>query len=210
MSKIIIGVCGGTASGKSSICKDIITKLSNHKVNIISQDNFYKSLDNSINVNNYNFDHPNAIDFDYLLECINKLKEGVSVEIPIYDFSTHTRLIDKKIIIPTAEVILVEGILIFNDERLRKLFDLKIFIETDSDLALIRRIQRDISDRNRNIDSIIDQYIKYVKPSYEEFVLPYKKYADIIIPNINYNVIAIDMMIKHIGGQLVSLNSFRD
>jgi uridine kinase len=202
MSKIIIGVCGGSASGKSSICKDIISKLSNHKVNIISQDNFYKSLDSTIDVDKYNFDHPNAIDFDYLLECINKLKEGNSIDIPIYDFVSHTRLLNDIITIPSAEVILVEGILIFNDERLRYMFDLKIFIETDSDLALIRRIQRDMSDRKRTLNSIIDQYIKFVKPSYEEFVLPYKKYADIIIPNINYNVIAIDMLIIHIRGQL--------
>ena len=198
MSKIIIGICGGSASGKSSICKDIINKLSNHKVNIISQDNFYKSLDSSIDVDNYNFDHPNAIDFDHLLTTICNLKEGISVDIPIYDFSTHTRL-DKTINIPPVEVILVEGILIFNDERIRDLFDLKIFIETDNDLALIRRIQRDIHDRNRNVNSIIEQYIKYVKPSYEKFVLPYKKYADIIVPNINYNIIAIDMLIKHIN-----------
>jgi len=202
MSKIIIGVCGGSASGKSSICKDIISKLSNHKVNIISQDNFYKSLDSSIDADKYNFDHPNAIDFDYLLECINKLKEGNSIDIPIYDFVSHTRLLNDIITIPSAEVILVEGILIFNDDRLRDIFDLKIFIETDSDLALIRRIQRDMSDRKRTLNSIIDQYIKFVKPSYEEFVLPYKKYADIIIPNINYNVIAIDMLIIHIRGQL--------
>ena len=201
MSKLVIGICGGSASGKSSICNDIINRLSHHKVNIISQDNFYKSLDNTIDIDNYNFDHPDAIDIDLLIKNIQLLKSEKSIDIPIYDFKTHTRL-NSTINIPISEVIIVEGILIFNDKRCRDLFDIKIFIETDSDIALIRRILRDQKERGRNIDSIIDQYIKFVKPSYEEWVLPYKKYADIIIPNINYNIIAIDMVMKHIKNLL--------
>ena len=197
MSKLVIGVCGGSASGKTSICRDIIQRLSHHRVNIISQDNFYKPLDPSINTDTYNFDHPDAIDFEAFYNAIDSLKKGVSTEIPIYDFKTHNRLREKHII-PESDVILVEGILIFNDIKCRDMYDLKIFIETDSDVALMRRIMRDKTERERTLESIIDQYTTFVKPSYEQWVLPTKKYANIIIPNAEYNHVAIDMLIQHI------------
>ena len=199
MSKLVIGVCGGSASGKTSICRDIILKLSNHRVNIISQDNFYKPLDQTINTDDYNFDHPDAIDFDDFYTAIHTLKNGKSVDIPIYDFKTHNRLKDKTQFIPESDVILVEGILIFSDIKCRELYDIKIFIETDGDLALIRRILRDTNERDRTLESVIDQYTMFVKPSYEQWVLPTKKYANIIIPNAEYNYVAIDMLMHHIN-----------
>jgi uridine kinase len=199
MSKLVIGICGGSASGKTSICSDIIYRLSHHRVNIISQDNFYKPLDPSINTDTYNFDHPDAIDFEAFYNAIDNLKKGLSMEIPIYDFKTHNRLPDKVHIIPESDVILVEGILIFNDIACRNLYDIKIFIETDSDLALMRRIIRDTNERDRTLESIIDQYTMFVKPSYEQWVLPTKKYANIIIPNAEYNHVAIDIILHHIN-----------
>ncbi|KAI7906064.1 uridine kinase [Cokeromyces recurvatus] len=201
----MIGIAGGSASGKTSVAERILKNLNVPWVVILSMDSFYNILSPEnkklANENNFNFDHPSALDYDLLLETLIKLKEGKSVTIPIYNFSTHSRE-EKTTTIYGANVIIFEGVLAFHDKRIRDMMDVRIFVDTDSDIQLARRIQRDTLYRGRDVSGILDQYTRFVKPAFDNYVRPTMKYADVIIPRGLENVIAIDLMTKHIQSQL--------
>lgn len=198
----VIGVSGGTASGKTTVCDMIISQLHNKRVVLVNQDSFYQILsdENLKQVKRYNFDHPDAFDSDLLLSCMERLKLGQAVDIPIYDFKTHKRTSSYKV--NPSDVIILEGILVFHEPRVRDLMNMKIFVDTDSDLRLARRIQRDTVERGRDIQSVLNQYSEFVKPGFEEFILPSKKYADVIIPRGSDNHVAIDLIVQHIRTKL--------
>ena len=199
---IIIGIAGGTGSGKTTLAERIIEELNEPNVLIIKQDAYYKShselsFDERKKIN---FDHPDAFDTSLLIKHLNNLKNNVPINLPQYDFTTHLR---KKETIPTSphKVIMLEGILIFENKELRNLLDIKIFVDTDADVRILRRIKRDIQDRGRTFKSVYNQYMNTVRPMHLEFVEPSKKYADVIVPEGGMNIIAIDMIvskIKHI------------
>uniref|UniRef100_A0A5B7C529 Uridine kinase n=1 Tax=Davidia involucrata TaxID=16924 RepID=A0A5B7C529_DAVIN len=199
----IIGAAGGTASGKTTVCNMIISQLHDQRVVLVNQDAFYQSLSNEQleKVHEYNFDHPDAFNTELLLLCMEKLKQGQAVNIPNYDFKTHKSTESARKVNP-SDVIILEGILVLHDPRVRDLMNMKIFVDTDSDLRLARRIRRDTVERGRNIQNVLDQYAKHVKPSFEEFILPSKKYADIIIPRGADNDVAIDLIVQHICTKL--------
>ncbi|KAK6155236.1 hypothetical protein DH2020_009484 [Rehmannia glutinosa] len=199
----IIGVAGGTASGKTTVCNMIISQLHDQRVVLVNQDAFYRSLSNEQlqKVNEYNFDHPDAFDTELLLSCMEKLRHGRTVSIPNYDFKTHKSIEPGRMVNP-SDVIILEGILVLHDSRVRDLMNMKIFVDTDSDVRLSRRIQRDTVERGRNVENVLDQYAKFVKPSFEEFILPSKKHADVIIPRGADNHVAIDLIVQHICTKL--------
>ncbi len=199
MGKVmIVGVAGGSASGKTTI----IEKLKDHfkeDIEVLCHDYYYRANDDLTmeERNNLNYDHPNAFETERMINDIKKLKNGESIYRPEYDYTIHTR--SKNIYLVEAKaVIIVDGFLILENKELRDLMDVKIFVDTDADERLMRRILRDVAERGRTVDSILTQYRNTVKPMHEEFVEPSKKYADIIIPRGGENKIAIDMMIKHI------------
>ena len=192
---LIIGIAGGTGSGKTTVVNQIINELPADEVCVISQDSYYKVTDNlsySERVK-INFDHPRAIDFDLLTEHIGNLKAHKVIEQPIYSFVTHNRTKDTIKTHP-RKVVIVEGILIFNNEKLRNLFDIKVFVHADADERLIRRIRRDISERGRDIEEVLHRYQETLKPMHQQFIEPTKNFADIIIPNDRYNTVAVDIV----------------
>jgi len=197
----IIAVAGGTASGKTSVCTEIVRKLGidNHRVAIISQDCFYKSLteEDLEHVHDYNFDHPDAFDWQLIEDTLRDLREGKPVKIPVYDFVTHSRL-QESTSLCAIDIILFEGILIFYQQKIMQYMNMKIFVDTDADTRLARRIKRDIKDRGRDLDGVLKQYQKFVKPAFDEYILPTKKYADVIIPRGADNTVAIDLIVEHI------------
>ncbi|KAL6518785.1 Uridine kinase-like protein 5 [Orobanche hederae] len=200
----IIGVAGGTASGKTTVCNMIISQLHDQqRVVLVNQDAFYHSLSNEQlqKVGEYNFDHPDAFNTELLLSCMEKLRHGRTVRIPNYDFKTHKSTEPARMVNP-SDVIILEGILVLHDSRVRALMNMKIFVDTDSDVRLARRIQRDTVERGRNVENVLDQYIKFVKPSFEEFILPSKKHADVIIPRGGDNDVALDLIVQHIRTKL--------
>lgn len=204
----IIGVCGGTASGKSTVCEYIATHLAGEDVGVIPSDAFYRPLSSEEKERAYkqdfNFDAPDAIDFESLKSAVRKAKEYENQALPVYDFATHSRT-KETVFFPKRQVIIVEGILIFSDPELLAMMDLKVFVECDADVRLARRVTRDISERGRQLVGVIDQYFRFVKPSFDTFVEPSKRYADVIIPNASstgVNLIAIDVLCKHILAQL--------
>ncbi|EJW88069.1 uridine kinase [Wuchereria bancrofti] len=222
MTKVpfIIGVAGGTASGKSSVCSRIMEKLGKaheRRVVTISQDSFYRSLSDEeirkANRGEFNFDHPDAIEFTLMISILHKMKKGESVIVPKYDFCTNSRSKDSDVI-ESADVIIVEGILILYDQELRNLFDMKLFVDADSDDRLARRVQRDTQERGRSLSQVLHQYLNLVKPAFEEFCLPTKKYADVIVPRGADNNVAIDLILHHIREILripsSSVDSFPD
>jgi len=201
----IIGVAGGTASGKTSVC-DIIVKecgIDQSRVAIISQDCFYKPLnhDQIANVKDYNFDHPDAFDFELIEETLRDLSQGKAVKIPIYDYVTHSRKAESDSLY-AIDVILFEGILVFYQQKIIKYFNIKIFVDTDADIRLARRILRDMASRGRDLNGVLQQYQTFVKPSFDEYVLPTKKNADVIVPRGADNVVAIDLLVQHIKTKL--------
>ncbi|XP_028051218.1 uridine kinase-like protein 1, chloroplastic isoform X5 [Camellia sinensis] len=200
----VIGVSGGTASGKTAVCDLIIQQLHDHRVVLVNQDSFYRDLiaEEAQRVHEYNFDHPDAFDSEQLVECIEKLKSGQSVQVPIYDFKNHRRCADNFRQVNASDVIILDGILVFHDSRVRNLMNMKIFVDTDDDVRLARRIRRDIVERGRDINSVLEQYAKFVKPAFDDFVLPAKKYADVIIPRGGENHVAIDLIVQHIRTKL--------
>jgi len=196
----IIGVAGGTASGKTTVCDQIMHKLHDQRVSMLSMDSFYKGLcpEDKQNVNEYNFDHPNAFDVEEICQVLSILKSGKSAELPTYCFVTHQRLTETRII-NSADVVIIEGILLFQFEQIVEQLNMKIFVDTDDDVRLARRIQRDTVERGRDVAGVISQYTKFVKPMFEQFVLPSKKIADIIIPWARGdNLVAIDLIVQHI------------
>ena len=193
---IIIGVAGGSGSGKTTIARKLLETFEAEDAVLVEQDAYYKELHiESIDERaKMNFDHPNAIEFELLRENLLDLVHGKTVERPIYDFSTHMRKSEKVIINP-SRIIIVEGILIFAIPEIRELFDIKIFVDTDADEMLLRRMERDIKERGRTFESVRDQYLSTVKPMYLEFAEPSKRYADVIIPRGGENKVAINMVI---------------
>ncbi|MBN1469015.1 MAG: uridine kinase [Fusobacteriaceae bacterium] len=193
---IIIGIAGGSGSGKTTVARRLLETFKEEDAILIEQDAYYRELyiDSIDERAKMNFDHPNAIEFELLEKQLKDLYSGFSIERPIYDFATHMRKEETKHINP-SKIIIVEGILIFAVPEIRKLFDVKIFVDTDADEMLLRRIERDITERGRTFESVRDQYLSTVKPMYLEFAEPSKRYADIIIPRGGENKIAINMVI---------------
>ncbi|MEY8662936.1 uridine kinase [Ligilactobacillus faecis] len=196
---IIIGVTGGSGSGKTSVSRAIFDQLHGHSLMMLQEDSYYKSQDDVPfeERTKVNYDHPNAFDTDLLIEQLEDLLEWKTIEIPVYDYAAHTR--SKEVVVQEPrEVIIVEGILTLNDARLRDLMDIKIFVDTDDDIRIIRRIQRDIEERGRTLQSVIDQYLDTVKPMYHQFIEPSKRYADIIVPEGGENQVAIDLLVTKV------------
>ncbi|TGY55764.1 uridine kinase [Ligilactobacillus murinus] len=196
---IIIGVTGGSGSGKTSVSRAIFDQLHGHSLMMLQEDSYYKSQDDVPfeERTKVNYDHPNAFDTDLLIEQLEDLLNWKTIEIPVYDYAAHTR--SKEVLVQEPrEVIIVEGILTLNDARLRDLMDIKIFVDTDDDIRIIRRIQRDIEERGRTLQSVIDQYLETVKPMYHQFIEPSKRYADIIVPEGGENQVAIDLLVTKV------------
>ena len=192
---ILIGIAGGTGSGKTSIAKAIASDFGKSEVALIEQDSYYKDLSNLIMEERslVNFDHPDAIDFTLMSDHLKELLAGNMVDVPIYDFTTHTRRRESREI-KKHHIIVLEGILTLFDQTIRNMMDIKIYVETADDIRIIRRIKRDINKRNRIFDSVIEQYYKTVRPMHIQFVEPTKKYADIIIPEGGKNKAAVDIL----------------
>ncbi|SIT82667.1 uridine kinase [Edaphobacillus lindanitolerans] len=196
---LIIGIAGGSGSGKTSVTRSIYNVVKEHSVVVIEHDYYYKDQSHLAFEERLktNYDHPFAFDTDLLIEHINELLEGKAVDRPVYDYALHTRS-DKTEVIEPKEVIIIEGILVLDDARLRELMDIKLFVDTDADLRIIRRLQRDITERGRSIDSVIGQYLSVVRPMHNQFIEPTKRYADVIIPEGGENKVAIDLMVTKI------------
>ena len=192
---LVIGIAGGTGSGKTTVVNQIINELPENEVCVISQDSYYKSTDSLTYEERIkiNFDHPRAIDFELLEKHITELKKGEIIQQPVYSFVTHNRTKDYIETHP-RKVVIIEGILIFNNKKLLDLFDIKIFVHADADERLIRRVSRDIKERGRDIDEVLDRYKNTLKPMHQQFIEPTKSFADIIIPNDRYNTVAIDIV----------------
>ncbi|HEV7376350.1 MAG TPA: uridine kinase [Pyrinomonadaceae bacterium] len=202
---MIIGICGGTGSGKTTVANSILESVNASEVAFIQQDSYYRNLkDLPLDYRNVvNFDHPDALDNDLLVHHIRKLKAGGSVELPIYDFKTHTRL-NEIILIEPKPIVIVEGILIYTDARLLEQMDIKVFVDTPDDIRFIRRLKRDIAERGRTVDSVIEQYLATVRPMHMQFVEPSKRYADVIIPEGGHNLVSIDLISGKIRERLAS------
>jgi uridine kinase len=196
---LVIGIAGGSGSGKTTVAQEILNRVGPELIAYLPHDAYYKDLSGlpPIQRAEVNFDHPNSLDNDLLIMHVRALKAHKPAKLPVYDFSTHSRT-ERTILISPRNVIIVEGILIFAEAELRKLFDIKIFVDTDSDLRFIRRLERDIAERGRTTESVIHQYLKTVRPMHLEFVEPSKRYADIIIPEGGFNAAALDMVVARI------------
>jgi len=196
---LIIGIAGGSCSGKTSVTHAIYDVFKDHSVAVIEQDYYYKDQSHLTFEERLltNYDHPLAFDTDLLIEHIHTLLDRKPIEKPVYDYVNHTRS-NEVVHVEPKDVIIVEGILVLEDERLRGLMDIKLFVDTDSDLRIIRRIQRDIKERGRTADSVIEQYISAVRPMHNLFIEPTKRYADVIIPEGGDNDVAIDLMVTKI------------
>jgi uridine kinase len=202
---MIIGICGGTGSGKTTVANRILQSVSAEEVVFIQQDLYYRNLkDMPLDYRNAaNFDHPDAIDNELLANHLKKLKAGESVELPIYDFRTHSRLPDTTPI-QAKPIVIVEGILIFAEARLREQMDIKVFVDTPDDIRFIRRLRRDIAERGRTLDSVIEQYMATVRPMHMQFIEPSKRFADVIIPEGGHNLVSIDLISGKIREKLAS------
>ena len=199
---IVIGIAGGTGSGKSTLVQKIKEEFRD-EIAILSHDFYYKRHDDMSYEDRcaLNYDHPNAFDTDLMIEHIRQLKAWTVVERPVYDFSIHNR-VDETVAVHPAKVVVAEGILIFENQELRDLCDIKVFIDTDSDVRILRRILRDVRERGRTLDSVVSQYLTTVKPMHEQFVEPSKKYVDLIIPEGGYNRVALEMLNERIHALL--------
>ncbi|MGI8383256.1 uridine kinase [Robertmurraya sp. P23] len=196
---VVIGVAGGSGSGKTSVTKSIYESFKGHSILMLEQDFYYKDqshlpFEERLKTN---YDHPLAFDNDLLIKHIESLLRYEAIAKPVYDYSVHTRSSDV-IHVEPKDVIILEGILVLEDERLRNLMDIKLYVDTDADLRIIRRLVRDIKERERSMDSVIDQYVNVVRPMHNQFIEPTKRYADIIIPEGGHNFVAIDLMVTKI------------
>jgi uridine kinase len=200
---MIIGICGGTGSGKTTVARRILENVSQDQVIFLQQDSYYRNLgDMPVELRHrINFDHPDALDNDLFANHVKALRAGEAVEMPVYDFSRHTRT-NETVHIEPKPILILEGILIFADAALREMMDIKIFVDTADDLRFIRRLQRDTQDRGRTVESVIKQYLDTVRPMHEQFVEPSKRYADVVIPEGGYNEVGIDLISGKIRAQL--------
>lgn len=196
---VVIGIAGGSGSGKTSVTNSIYEVFKEHSVVVIEQDYYYKDQSHLEFEERLatNYDHPLAFDTDLLINHINELLERRPIEKPVYNYALHTRS-EETIVIEPKDVIILEGILVLEDKRLRDLMDIKLFVDTDGDLRIIRRLLRDINERGRTINSVIDQYLTVVRPMHNQFIEPTKRYADVIIPEGGQNEVAIDLMVTKI------------
>ena len=201
---MVIGIAGGTGSGKTTITRRLI-ECFGEEVSVIHHDNYYKAHhDMSYEERaKLNYDHPNAFDTDLLIRDLRRLKQGKSVSCPVYDYSIHDRT-DRTVTIHPTRVIIVEGILIYESRELCREMDIKIYVDTDADVRILRRIVRDVRDRARSLESVIDQYLTTVKPMHEEFVEPSKRRADVIIPEGGQNRVALEMVIERVRAHLAN------
>ena len=197
---LVIGIAGGSGSGKTTVAQEILQRVGRERIAFLQHDSYYKDLTGLPPTQRaeVNFDHPNSLENELLIQHVASLRDGKPVEVPIYDFSTDRRTGETFTVQP-QRVILVEGILIFTEVTLREMFDVKIFVDTDSDLRLIRRLQRDITERGRTTESVIEQYLSTVRPMHLEFVEPSKRYADVIIPEGGFNTAALDMVVARVN-----------
>lgn len=200
---VVIGIAGGTGSGKTTVAEAIVRRIGPERIALIQQDSYYKDqshlpMEERVRIN---YDHPDSIDTALLIRHLQELIAGRPVEVPIYDFTTYTRTPHTRRVEPRP-VILVEGILVFVEKALRDLFDIKIYVDADLDIRFIRRLQRDLAERGRTLESVIQQYLSTVRPMHLEFVEPSKRYADIIIPEGGFNTVALDMIIARIRAML--------
>jgi uridine kinase len=200
---IIIGVAGGTASGKTTVSDAILERVGRDRIVYIQHDSYYRDLGHLPleERRKLNFDHPDALETELLVSHLRKLRSGQSIEVPCYDFTTYQRRAEPRRVEP-RRVILVEGILIFVDRELRDMMDIKLYVDTDPDLRFIRRLQRDLKERGRALETVIQQYLTTVRPMHLEFVEPSKRYADVIIPAGGFNETAIDMIVARVQGML--------
>lgn len=196
---ITIGVAGGSGAGKSTVARVILERIGEENIAYVPHDSYYRDLSDLPREQRalINFDHPDSLDTDLFIQHIRMLQNGQPIPMPVYDFSTHSRTSEVRIVQP-QRVILVEGILIFAEARLRELFDVRIFVDTDDDVRFIRRLQRDISERGRTIESVINQWMQTVRPMHLEFVEPSKRYAHVIIPEGGLNEVAMEMVVARI------------
>ncbi len=200
---LVIGIAGGSGSGKTTVAQQILQRVGEDRIAFLQHDSYYKDLSHLSPEQRarVNFDHPDSLETDLLVQHIQMLRRGEAVRVPVYDFTTHTRR-PETIRVEPRGLILVEGILVFVEKALRDLFDLKIFVDTDADIRFIRRLQRDIRERGRTMESVIQQYLSTVRPMHLEFVEPSKRYADVIIPEGGYNTPALDMVVAHLEALL--------
>ncbi len=200
---LVIGIAGGSGSGKTTVAQEILNRVGADRIAYLQHDSYYKDLSGLPPTlrQEINFDHPHSLETELLITHLEALRDHQSVEVPIYNFATHSRT-DQTFTVSPRGVILVEGILIFAEPELRKLFDVKIFVDTDSDLRFIRRLQRDITERGRTTESVVKQYQSTVRPMHLEFVEPSKRYADVIIPEGGFNAAALDMVVARIESLL--------
>ena len=199
---MVIGIAGGTGSGKTTITRRLV-ECFGQDVSVINYDNYYKAHHYMTYEERaqLNYDHPDAFDTDLLVQALRDLKKGESIQCPVYDYSIHDRT-DKTVTIHPAKVIIVEGILIFQSKELCRQMDIKLFVDTDADVRILRRIVRDVRDRGRSLESVVNQYLTTVKPMHEQFVEPSKRNADIIIPEGGHNVVALEMVVERVRAHI--------
>lgn len=205
---VTIGVAGGTGSGKTTVSHQILARVGSKHIAYLAHDSYYRNIRHlpSDERRRINYDHPDSLETSLLIEHIKCLQSGQAVRVPVYDFSADMRL-DETIFVEPQPIILVEGILIFSDRELRDLLDIKIFVDTDADIRFIRRLKRDMEERQRSADSVIQQYLTTVRPMHLKFVEPSKRYADVIVPEGGYNWVAIDMIADRIRSMVQGQSS---
>jgi uridine kinase len=202
---LIIGICGGTGSGKTTVANRLLESTRADEVVFIQQDSYYRNItDLPLDYRHIaNFDHPDALDNDLLVNHVRRLRAGEAVDLPLYDFKTHTRMNETRHVEPQP-IVIVEGILIFSDPRLLEQMDIKVFVDTPDDVRFIRRLRRDLAERGRTVESVIEQYIATVRPMHMQFVEPSKRHADVIIPEGGHNLVSIDLLSGKIREKLAS------
>jgi uridine kinase len=197
---VIVGIAGGTGSGKTTVARAIYDRVGSDKIEWISHDSYYRNFEglNPEEKHHINFDHPDSLETELLARHLDVLCKGAAVDVPIYDFTTHSRKLDATHHVEPRKVIIVEGILVLGEPELRKRIDIKLFVDTPPDIRFLRRLMRDIKTRGRSVESVIEQYMATVRPMHEEFVEPSKRYADLIIPEGGENLVAIDAIIARV------------
>lgn len=197
---VIVGIAGGTGSGKTTVARAIYDRVGSDRIEWISHDSYYRNFEglNPEEKHHINFDHPDSLETELLARHLDVLCKGSAVDVPIYDFTTHSRKLDATHHVEPRKVIIVEGILVLGEPELRKRIDIKLFVDTPADIRFLRRLMRDIKTRGRSVESVIEQYMTTVRPMHEEFVEPSKRYADLIIPEGGENLVAIDAIIARV------------